>query len=94
MRLFQTAKIIFGAFGAGLSNMIFADPGTTVIEVTTPGTGNFYLMMAAALGHRFYGYCVKKPTHEFYVEPHEFMHFMETYLQLYPAFDSRCTSNK
>lgn len=36
VKLFSEAKVIAGVTGAGLSNMTFMKPGTTVIEITTP----------------------------------------------------------
>ena len=60
--------------------MIFCDPGTLVFEVTTRGTGNFYLMMAAALGMKFYGYVVRKMTHKFVVNRREFVKVIRNYL--------------
>jgi capsular polysaccharide biosynthesis protein len=34
IRLFQHARVIAGPHGAGLSNLVFARPGTIVIELT------------------------------------------------------------
>ena len=34
IRLFQNARVIAGPHGAGLSNLVFARPGTIVIELT------------------------------------------------------------
>eukprot|EP00492_Amphilonche_elongata_P001042 TRINITY_DN1618_c0_g1_i1.p2 TRINITY_DN1618_c0_g1~~TRINITY_DN1618_c0_g1_i1.p2 ORF type:complete len:91 (+),score=20.53 TRINITY_DN1618_c0_g1_i1:362-634(+) len=56
--MFKNAKIIIGMFGAGLANMVFADPGTAVLEVTVHPKGNHYLVQATALGLRYYGICV------------------------------------
>lgn len=57
--LFAGAKVMMGAFGAGLSNMVFCKQGTVVIEAATQGRGNHYLVQSAALGLRFYGMSVK-----------------------------------
>jgi capsular polysaccharide biosynthesis protein len=60
VRLFSEAHIIAGAHGAGLVNMVFAPPGTQVIELIGPryahdqtGGPFVYLRMAAALGQHF-----------------------------------------
>jgi tetratricopeptide (TPR) repeat protein len=59
-RLFSEARIIAGAHGAGLVNMVFAPPGTQVIELIGPryaqdqtGGPFVYLRMAAVLGQHF-----------------------------------------
>jgi capsular polysaccharide biosynthesis protein len=60
VRLFSEARIIAGAHGAGLVNMVFAPPGTQVIELIGPryaqdqtGGPFVYLRMAAALRQHF-----------------------------------------
>jgi hypothetical protein len=57
-RLFNEAEIIVGPHGAGFTNAVFAQPGTTLIELFSPsyilGT---YWMLANACGHR-YGFTV------------------------------------
>ncbi|KAF0675901.1 glycosyltransferase family 61 protein [Profundibacterium mesophilum] len=54
--LMSRTKLLLAPHGAGLANMLFCAPGTTIIEIADPGypNPNFYAM-AAALGHR-YGY--------------------------------------
>ncbi len=60
VRLFSEARIIAGAHGAGLVNVVFAPPGTQVIELIGPryaqnqtGGPLVYLRMAAALRQHF-----------------------------------------
>jgi capsular polysaccharide biosynthesis protein len=48
--------MIIGAFGAGLSNMIFAAAGTPVLEIGNNGKGPHYLIQAGTLGLRYYAY--------------------------------------
>jgi tetratricopeptide (TPR) repeat protein len=60
VRLFSEARIIAGAHGAGLVNMVFSPPGAQVIELIGPryaqdqtGGPFVYLRMAATLGQHF-----------------------------------------
>jgi len=60
VRLFSEARLIAGVHGAGLVNMVFAPPGTQVIELIGPryaqdqtGGPFVYLRMAAALQQPF-----------------------------------------
>ncbi|WP_299652307.1 glycosyltransferase family 61 protein [uncultured Jannaschia sp.] len=54
--LMARTRLLLAPHGAGLANMLFCAPGTTIVEIADPGypNPNFYAM-AAALGHR-YGY--------------------------------------
>jgi len=47
--LFNSAKTIVSAHGAALSNLIFCQPGTNVLEIFPPdySTGNFFTVAAA-----------------------------------------------
>jgi len=54
-KLYMKAKIIIGCFGAGLTNMVFANPGTVIIEISSYGRGFLYLHLATSLGMKFYG---------------------------------------
>jgi hypothetical protein len=36
IRLFSNAKLVIGAHGAGMSNVVFCEPGTRVIEIRAP----------------------------------------------------------
>lgn len=57
MVLFQSAVMVVAPHGAGLSNVIFSEPGTVVIEgVCNPPHANLcYLTMTFILGHRWHG---------------------------------------
>ena len=51
-RLFQAAATILAPHGAGLANLVFAQPGTRVIELMPSGAVNWcYRHLAAACGH-------------------------------------------
>lgn len=52
--LMARTRVLLAPHGAGLTNMLFCAPGTTVIEIADPAypNPNFYAM-AAALGHRY-----------------------------------------
>jgi capsular polysaccharide biosynthesis protein len=58
-KLFANAKIVFACMGAGLTNTLFMDPGTVVIEVAACGR-LLYIHQSNALGLRHYGYCHAK----------------------------------
>lgn len=57
MMLFHTAVVVVGPHGAGLSNIVFCQPGTFVVEgVCDPPHVNLcYQHLAYVLGHRWYG---------------------------------------
>lgn len=40
VKIFQSAKIIIGLHGAGLSNIIFCNPGTKLLEIQSTAGGN------------------------------------------------------
>lgn len=55
-KLFGQATCILGVHGAGLTNMIFAKPGTKVLEIqlNDPNCSRtHYWMMASILGHKY-----------------------------------------
>ncbi|MBA2113680.1 glycosyltransferase family 61 protein [Bremerella alba] len=57
VELFQQADVIMGPHGAGLGNMVFAPPGTKVIELGTPYRPyDCFAELSAACGHSFYWY--------------------------------------
>jgi Glycosyltransferase 61 len=57
-RLFNEAEIIVGPHGAGFTNAVFAQPGTSVIELFSPSWINgCFWALANACGHR-YGFTV------------------------------------
>lgn len=54
--LFSQAKIILGAHGAGLTNMLHAEPGATILEIHVNNTDmarTHYWTMAHTLGHGY-----------------------------------------
>lgn len=56
VRLFSEAKVIIGPHGAGLANMVFANPGATVIELTPGGNRNgrgYFENLAAGASHHY-----------------------------------------
>jgi len=57
MKIFHSAVIIVGAHGAGLSNMLFSQPGTYVIEggCNLPHVLLCYRRLAYVLGHHWHG---------------------------------------
>ena len=57
MRLFRSAVMIVGPHGAGLSNMVFSEPGTVVIEgvCNRPHVNLCFQREAYVLGHHWHG---------------------------------------
>ena len=55
MLIFYRARVIIGPHGAGLSNMLFSRPGTTVIEVICNPPNVCYLLASYYLGHKYFG---------------------------------------
>ena len=55
IRHFQNAGIVAGPHGAGLSNLVFARPGTTVIELTVGSMFNrCFEWISNVAGHNYY----------------------------------------
>jgi capsular polysaccharide biosynthesis protein len=56
--MFASAKVIIGAHGAGLANMMWSAPGTVVIETgfdqCRDGCMDTYYDMALGLGHQYH----------------------------------------
>ena len=50
VRLFNRARVIVGAHGAGLANMLWATPSTSIIELTFSATSYFGLYWGIASG--------------------------------------------
>jgi capsular polysaccharide biosynthesis protein len=50
---FQNARVVLGAFGAGLTNMFFCPPSSMVLELQDPvfAPREWYWKVASALGH-------------------------------------------
>ncbi len=60
MRMFNSASMIVGPHGAGLSNMIFAKPGTIIVEaICSKRESGFinhcFAILSFILGHIYYG---------------------------------------
>jgi hypothetical protein len=56
LSMYQNAVAVVAPHGAGLSNIVFAPPGTTVIEVLVKHSVNLcYMTLSYYLGHRYHG---------------------------------------
>jgi len=57
MTMFHSAVIVVGPHGAGLSNLLFSEPGTYVVEgvCNRPHVNLCYLRLAHVLGHHWHG---------------------------------------
>ena len=62
---FQNAKVVLGAFGAGLTNMLFCQPSSMVLELQDPffAPREWYWKVASTLGHEWRCY-VGQPVGE------------------------------
>ncbi|HTI61595.1 glycosyltransferase family 61 protein [Mucilaginibacter sp.] len=50
-----TAEVIIAPHGAGLTNIVFSEPGTTIIEFLHPGAVNvMYWTIAADMGYKYH----------------------------------------
>ena len=65
VRIFHNAKVILGAFGAGLTNMLFCPPSSMVLELQDPffAPREWYWKLASTLGHEWRCY-VGQPVGE------------------------------
>lgn len=65
VRLFNSARVVAGLHGAGLSNMLFMNPGGNVIEVRRENDchSNCYFSMSSALNHNYY-YAMAEPLND------------------------------
>lgn len=53
-QLFAQAEVVVGSHGAGLTNLLFAPPGTLCVELLNERiAGKFYWLLASALNHRY-----------------------------------------
>jgi capsular polysaccharide biosynthesis protein len=50
------ARVVLGLHGAGLTNMVLCEPGTTIAEISDPVQfpNPFYYALASVLGHRYW----------------------------------------
>ena len=63
--LFAEAEMVFAGHGAGHTNMIFAPPGLTVIDVFEPSEFNkCYWNMSEAVGHHYWYMCGETRANE------------------------------
>jgi len=62
MLLFNEANVIVAPHGAGLSNMIFSQPGTFIVEgaCDLPHGAMYFQRLAVVLGHRWHGILSRK----------------------------------
>jgi capsular polysaccharide biosynthesis protein len=63
IKLMQGTKVLLGAHGAGLTNMLFMPAGSVVVEIRKEGDchNNCFYSLASALGHRYY-YAIAKSS--------------------------------
>ncbi|NEQ41062.1 MAG: DUF563 domain-containing protein [Okeania sp. SIO3I5] len=55
VRLFANAKVIVSPHGSGLTNIMFCQPGTTVIELVSPNyIRHYYWVISQQLGLKYY----------------------------------------
>lgn len=54
IRLFSQAQVVLGVMGGGLSNLIFARAGTSVLEIALPEPHRYYAHLALALGLEYH----------------------------------------
>lgn len=55
VQLFRNAKVIIGPHGAGMTNMIWAQPGCRIIEFFGRYHNDCFQKLAATLGHEYIG---------------------------------------
>jgi hypothetical protein len=63
--LFQSASHVVGVHGAGLTNVLFCDPGTQVLEIVPPMVAtDAYWTLCSQLGHRYTAMIAEDPEHQ------------------------------
>lgn len=73
-RLWNRAKLAIAPHGAGLVNMIFLPPKSTVVEIIARGqTGDVYRGMAGSLGHTYVRCEYSHPTGSWLSRPYEYL---------------------
>ena len=58
--LFSEAEIIIGLHGAGLSNLMFCQPNTKVVEIKLPHIGNMYKNLGLKVKLEYYNFIGKE----------------------------------
>jgi capsular polysaccharide biosynthesis protein len=71
IRIFSSASVIIGPHGAGLTNIIFSNPGATIIEIFSPQlVHTCYPVLSSIAGHRHYYLIGEGERPPEYVNPH------------------------
>ncbi|MDF2813897.1 MAG: capsular polysaccharide biosynthesis protein [Paenibacillus sp.] len=71
IRIFSSASVIVGPHGAGLTNIIFSNPGATIIEIFSPQlVHTCYPVLSSIVGHRHYYLIGEGERPPEYVNPH------------------------
>ncbi|KAJ4458596.1 hypothetical protein PAPYR_5562 [Paratrimastix pyriformis] len=64
INMFRRARVIVGPHGAGLTNILYTQPGTPVVEFMKDDPNACYASLAANLGLPYYGFRVPGANHE------------------------------
>jgi capsular polysaccharide biosynthesis protein len=95
IRTFKDAEVVLGAFGAGLTNMLFSRPRSMILELQDPifAPRPWYWKMASILGHewrccvgqsnftKISNWATDWPTATFSLEEKELAAFLESALR-------------
>lgn len=56
IKMFKDVGVILGVHGAGMCNMLFCEPGASIVEIRFDGgiQNNLFLQLAGCLGHQYY----------------------------------------
>lgn len=72
IQLFASAKVIAAPHGAGLTNILFSNPGATVIEFFAPSlVHNCYPILSSLVGHKHYYIIGEGERPPEYIDPHD-----------------------
>lgn len=72
IQIFASAKVIAAPHGAGLTNVLFSDPGATVIEFFAPSlVHNCYPILSSLVGHNHYYIIGEGDRPPEYIDPHD-----------------------
>jgi tetratricopeptide (TPR) repeat protein len=81
--IFRRAKVIIGAHGSGLANIVFCRPGTQIVEVLPENSPKMYAHISYMLSLDYRAYVIPRPVHhdrEFPVDIAEFTNFLATHV--------------